>query len=348
MDINEKTVKNVITISLIVVLLFLTILVIKPIFISISFGILLAYVFYPVYKFSLKYFKNPTLTAFILCFVLLMIIIVPLLFFASSLLNQMIGVYLAVQKLNLAQILQQTIPSFLTSSEITNVLTTSLNGLVPKLLSYTLVKISDIVFNLPSILLNFFVIIFIFFFTLRDGQKTIEYLKSLSLFSKEVEEKFFNQFKDITYSVLYGQVFVGIIQGITAGIGYFVFGVSNVMILSLLTTIAAIFPILGAWAVWVPVDIYLFASGKTGLALGMLIYGTIFTSTIDNVIRPIIISRRTNINSGIIMAGMIGGFFVFGIMGFILGPLILAYFVLIIELYRKSKDQESVFIKESK
>jgi predicted PurR-regulated permease PerM len=169
-------------------------------------------------------------------------------------------------------------------------------------------------------------------------------MKSLSPFPPSVEKKFFDSSKSIANAVIYGQVIIGIIQGLVLGIGLFIFRVPNSLILTLLATLAGIFPIIGTAIVWVPVAIYLFLIGNTFSFFGVVIFG-IVSSSIDNLLRPIIVSRRANIDPLLILIGMIGGLFLFGILGFILGPLILAYLVIILELYR-NKNISNVLVQE--
>jgi len=345
--ITEKNFKDIATIILVAGLFILAILILKPVAFSVIFAILLGYIFYPVYKFLLKRLKSENFTAFLICMLLLMIILILIIFILSSIVNQAINFYLDLQTLDLAKMMQESMPSFL-SSELGKIVGNSLNKNIPLVISYFLGKLSGFVLNLPVILLQVFVVMFVFFFSLRDGKKAMNYLRSLSPLSKEIENKFFRQFKDITNSVLLGQVVVGILQGVVAGIGYFIFGVPYALFLTLLTMLVGIIPLIGPWLVWVPVDVYLLTSGKTGAGLGLLIYGLIIISWLDTIIRPLIVSRRTEINSAIVIIGMIGGLFVFGILGLILGPLILGYVLLVLEIYRKKKSGESLFLKEVK
>ncbi|GAG19280.1 unnamed protein product, partial [marine sediment metagenome] len=138
------------------------------------------------------------------------------------------------------------------------------------------------------------------------------------------------------------------IQGIIAGIGYFIFGVPNALLLTILTIFVGIIPLIGPWLVWVPIDIYLFASGHSGAGFGLLIYGLVVISWLDTIIRPLIVSRKSQINPAIVIIGMIGGLFVFGILGLLAGPLILAYVLLVIELYRKKTFNKNIIFKEIK
>jgi predicted PurR-regulated permease PerM len=203
------------------------------------------------------------------------------------------------------------------------------------------------VLNIPLALIHLAVVMFVFFFALRDGREAVEYLRSLSPLKVEMNQRIFEKFKDITNSVLIGQILIGIIQGLIAGIGYFILGVPNALLLTLLTIIAGIIPIIGPPIVWIPVDIYLFLSGRPIAAIFLLIYGTLIVGWIDNLLRPLFVSIKTKLNTGIVTIGMIGGLLSFGIAGLILGPLILAYVLIVFEIYQKKNIQDSVvFIKE--
>ena len=344
---DKSIFKNTISVVLILGLFILAGIIIKPLIIAIISGVLLGYIFYPVYRMILRKLKRETISALLVCLGLLIIIIGATSLVLSSLVNQSISLFLALQSIDLSTVLTQALPSFL-SSEIAQTFGSSLNTFMSNIITQLLSRFGDIILNLPIILLQLFVSIFIFFFTLKDGKKAIEYMQSLDLLEKEIQEKFFRQFKAITYSVLMGQIVVGIIQGLIAGLGYFIFGVPNPIILTLLTMLAGVIPLIGPWLVWVPVVIYLFASGNSGAAFGLLIYGLIVISWLDAIIRPLIVAKRTQINSAIVIIGMIGGLYVFGILGLIIGPLVLAYVLLVIELYRKkSFKNKNIIFKEN-
>lgn len=344
--ITKENTKTVITVVLITALFALAIVIIKPIAISILFGILFAYIFYPLYKWIKSKIKNETLSALIVCVGILIILGILLILLIGSLLSQVINFYSSLEKLDLIEIINQVFPNFLSSSELSRTIASSLNTFISDFLADALSNIGDIILDIPIILLQLFVVIFIFFYALRDGEKAIDYLKSLSPLQKETQEKFFKQFKDITYSVLIGEIAVGVIQGMISGIGYFVFGVPNTLLLTLLTIVVSILPLIGPWLIWVPVNIYLFTSGRTEAGIGLLIYGLLIISWLDTVIRSMIVSRRAEINSAIVIIGMLGGVFVFGILGFIIGPLVLGYVLLVIELYRKKTLDETIIFKK--
>ena len=138
----------------------------------------------------------------------------------------------------------------------------------------------------------------------------------------------------MTSSIIFGYILIGIIQGIATGIGLLIFGVPHALLLTVFAIFASIIPIVGPWLVWVPAAIYLFSIGNTTAAILFILYSAIIVSSTDNFLRPYIIARKTGVSSVIVLVGMIGGLFVFGILGIILGPLILSYLVLFLEAYK--------------
>tara|TARA_Y100000310_G_scaffold270147_1_gene283797 strand:- start:14 stop:1045 length:1032 start_codon:yes stop_codon:yes gene_type:complete len=341
---SEKNFKTIVTIGIIAILVILTFLIIRPIILPIIFGILLAYIFSPAYRWLRTKTKRENLSAFFICLGVLIMVLGPIIIIFGALFDQAIEIYFNLQSLDLSEIARGIFPD----SEFSATFAGSLNGFISERFADAIQGFSNFIVNLPINLLKLFLILFVFFFTLRDGEKAILYLKSLSPFKKETESQFFKHFKDVTFSVLIGQIIIGIAQGIIAGIGYFIFGVPNALFLTLLTMIVGVIPLIGPWLVWVPIDIYLFASGNTGAGLGLLIYGLLVINWLDAIIRPLIVSRRTKMNSAIVIIGMIGGLISFGILGLIIGPLILAYILLIIDMYRKSKVSEDIFFKKER
>jgi len=345
--IDEKSFNKIAIVVVLAVLVTLSFFILRPILISTVFALVLSFIFYPLYKKFLLWTKNKNLSALIICVILLAIIIIPLLFFIPLLVKQTFEVYSYMQSPTFLQSLQNTINEFFPSQELSKDFIIAINNFTSKLASSFLSGFTEILLNSPIILLHLVLILFVFFFGLRDGEKLVAYIQSLSPLSEESEKKVFKQFKDITHSVIFGQIVVGIVQGLVTGIALFIFRVPNVLVLTLLATLVGILPIIGPWLVWVPVDIYLFAVGRTTAGIGMLICGLVVISWLDNIIRPIIVSKRTKINSAGVLVSMLGGLFVFGVFGLILGPLIISYLILILESYR-TKKTGSILIQKGK
>jgi predicted PurR-regulated permease PerM len=328
------------------ILFILSFILLKPILYSILGGLFLAFLLYPLYKRFLKIFPNKDLSASLICALVIIVIGVIMWLITPILVLQSIEIYQASQKLDFVTPIKAIFPSMFSSDALASEIGSVIYTFVTKLTNSIMNMFSNLIMNFPTLLLQLLVVLFTFFFVLRDGDKMIPYLESILPFSKEIEKKLFKSTKDITFSVVYGQVVLGILQGVLVGIGFFIFGVNNALFLMLIASLAGIFPIIGTSIVWVPVLIYLLSTGEVFSASGILFFG-IISMIIENAIKPIFVSRKTNVHSGIILLGMVGGLLVFGILGVIIGPLILSYLLILLEIYR-DKRTPGMFISEQK
>ena len=196
------------------------------------------------------------------------------------------------------------------------------------------------VVNLPNIVIQVFVFAFTFFFAIKDSDKLAQYFSDLSPFSKATERRFMREFRGITNSVIIGQVFIGIVQGVALGLCLWILGFENVLSWTIITSIVSIIPIIGAWLVWIPMAVYLVIIGEPTNAVILALYSGIFVSNIDNILRPYILSKSSRLPVVASLIGTIGGLYFLGIVGLVLGPLILAYALIIIEFYKEGRLDE--------
>jgi predicted PurR-regulated permease PerM len=325
------------------ILLVLAFFLLKPILFAIIVGFILAFIFSPVYDYLHKLIKSKNLSVIIICVCLLIIILLPLWFFTPIILNESVKIYHASQQLDLATPLKAIFPSLFASQEFSQEVGVITQTFITKLTNSLVNYLSNFLLDFPTTILQIFVTFFTFFYALRDKDKIISYINGILPFSKETQKKLFDSTRDITFSVIYGNIVVGILQGTILGIGFFTFGVSNALILFLLGIIVGIIPA-GATILGVCVIIFLLIGGHSYAAFGILLF-VLISSLSDHILRPLLVSRRTRLHNGLVLVGMIGGFLLFGILGFILGPLILAYLIIIIEVYR-NKPIPSILIQE--
>jgi predicted PurR-regulated permease PerM len=281
-----------------------------------------------------------------MCLLLLVVIILPIWYLAPIAIDQSIKFYLSSQQMDLITPFKTIFPSLFQTETFSAEIGSAIQSFITKSTNSLMNSFSNFILNFPRIFLQLLVVFFTFFFVLKDNDKMVSYIKSLLPFSKDMINKLFHSSRSITLSILYGQVVVGIIQGTITGIGFFLFDVPNALLLTVLAAIAGIFPIIGTAIVWIPVAIYFFLAGNTFSAFGIIIFGLIST-VLENFIKPVFVSKRTKVNTSIILIGMIGGLFMFGILGIILGPLILAYLLIVLELFR-DKRIPGVFIEPEK
>jgi predicted PurR-regulated permease PerM len=229
------------------------------------------------------------------------------------------------------------------SSQFIVQLTTAFDTFISKTTSAILNNLVNVFLSLPKFLLNIFIVGFVCFFTLKDYDSLKGFMSEISPFGKSHENVVIKQFKRITDSVIYGQVVVGILQGVLAGVALILLNVPNSIVLTVVAIILSIVPFVGPAFVWIPTAIYLFYIGKSTTLLAIfVIYNLLIVSNIDNLVRAYIVSKKSEISSAIILVGMIGGLFMFGLLGLILGPLILAYFLVLLKSY-KDNDLHNIF-----
>jgi len=332
---ENNTFKKLSAIVSLAVLGVLTALIVWPIAAALITGLLLAYIFFPVYKKILKKTKRRTLSAFILMFCILILLFIPFRYILPLIVRETFNIYLYLQDINFLEIFNQLLPNV--RSDLLREFAIALNRQTTEFAGRIFSGVSNIVLNLPSFFLKVAVTFFVFFFAMRDYDKLSEYIKTLSPFSHKTEEEVAQKFRDVTSTVIYGFFAVGMMQGLLTGLGLFIFGLPNPVILTLVAIVVAIIPIIGAWLVWFPASIYLVLSGNILLGIGLALYGLIVVTWIDQLLRPYIVARKIKISTAIVLIGMIGGFLTFGILGFILGPLIISYLVLLLDAYRKGK-----------
>jgi predicted PurR-regulated permease PerM len=340
MEITEKDIKRFLALLLVAVLTVLTFLVIKPVLVSIIGGLILAFVFFPIYKKIAKYVKYESLAAALVSIIVLIIILLPIWFLTPILMQQIFDIFKYSQELDIAGILSSILPA--TPSEVISQLEIPINNALGKVTSAILNSLVDFILNFAVITLHLILVAFVFFFALKDESKLRSFVSDLSPLNKNQEKAMIKQFKDITSSVINGQIIAGLVQGILAGIAFILFGVPNALILTILSVIVGIIPILGLSIVYIPVTIFLFLTGNPFIALLYLTYNVLIVSTVDNLLRAHLVSRKTQLSQVVVLIGMIGGLFLFGVLGLILGPLILAYFITFLRAY-KDKTLSSLF-----
>jgi predicted PurR-regulated permease PerM len=341
----KEDIQKIITAVLLVALLILSFLILRPILLSIILGALLAFIFSPLYNFLQKRIKFKNLSSLIICLLIIIIMVIPFWFLTPPLFNQAVHIYVGIQQTDFTTLISNILPKGVSESFSIQI-AGALDSFISKTANELINNLANFVLEIPGILLHLVVVFFTLFFSLRDKEKIFDYFKSLIPLPENMGKNLIKSTKGITSSILYGQILVGMIQGIFVGIGIFLFKIPNALVLTLLALLFGVLPIVGTAVVWVPLAIYLFATGNVWAAIGIIFFGLLSASA-DNILRPLIVSKRANISPSIILVGMIGGIFFFGILGLILGPLILSYLLIILEVYRK-KSAPGLIIEPEK
>jgi predicted PurR-regulated permease PerM len=172
------------------------------------------------------------------------------------------------------------------------------------------------------------------FFLLRDGGRLKDELLPISPFSEAQEHQIFDHLERTIKGALQAVVVVPVVQGILAGIGFMMFGVPSPFVWGTAVILAATVPLVGSPLGWLPACVYLFLQGRTGPALGLLVFGVVIVSGSDNVIKPLLLRGTARIHPLLGFLSIIGGVLAFGVFGFLIGPVVLSLVLSAIRIYR--------------
>ncbi len=172
------------------------------------------------------------------------------------------------------------------------------------------------------------------FFLLRDGALLRSELRPISPFSEVQERQIFDHLGKTVKGALQSMIVVPLAQGLVAGLGFVLFGVPSPLVWGAAVILAAMVPILGSPLGWVPACVYLFLTAETWQWVGMLIYGVVVISGIDNVIKPMLLRGSAQIHPLLGFLSILGGVLVYGVAGFLVGPVILSLVLSAIRIYR--------------
>lgn len=191
-----------------------------------------------------------------------------------------------------------------------------------------------------NLMLSIAVMYFLLYFVLVDHRQFEAGLLRFSPFKQENALRFGRELRNITYSNVLGQGLISVIQGMLVTLGYWYFEFDDPIFWGVISAILSFIPVVGAPIIFVPASILTIVQGDTFNGVGMLLFGLIIISNIDNVLRLIIAKRVGDIHPIITVVGVIIGIPLFGLMGLVYGPLLLSYFLITVRIYETNKIAE--------
>jgi predicted PurR-regulated permease PerM len=189
-------------------------------------------------------------------------------------------------------------------------------------------------------IITFFVLFFIF----RDGPSIADKIASILPLSDDQTQRLFASVRDAIVANFYGILAVAIVQGVLNGIALTVLRGPAPLMLGVLTGFASLVPLVGTALVWVPTSIYLMATGPIWKGIALILWGTVFVGSADNIVRPLVVQGRIQMHPLILMFAILGGLDVFGFLGIFIGPMALSVIVALGELLRDELRRQRVEI----
>ena len=226
-----------------------------------------------------------------------------------------------------------SLPFYDTIQQYNQIILEKAGQLVSGLSSILVNSLSAFTLSTVNFVFLFFLFLYIMFFFLRQGHVVLEKILFYLPLKDEDERLVLERFTSVTRATIKGTLIIGVLQGGLAGLAFWIVGIDSSIFWGTLMVVLSIIPVIGSSLIWMPAVIILAASGAFIKAIGLAIFCGLLVGSLDNVLRPILVGKDTKMHELFILFGTIGGISMFGIIGFIIGPIIAALFVTVWEIY---------------
>ncbi len=318
-----------------------------PFYGAILWGTVLAIVFAPLYR-RLCRSMRPNLAALATVVIIVLIVILPSTLITASLVQEASGVYEMFKsgELNLARNLQHVLdalPSWAVGvldrfglTDLAGVqegLSAGL-GRASQFIAAQALNIGQATFEL---VVRMFVMLYLLFFLLRDGDELFRIIKDAVPLRAEQQRAIFSKFATVIRATVKGTIVVAILQGALGGLMFWFLGIRAALLWAALMALLSLLPAVGAALVWFPVALYLLVTGAVWQGLVLIAYGVLVIGLVDNLLRPVLVGTDIKLPDYVVLISTLGGIEIFGMNGIVLGPLIAAMFVVVWDILSASR-----------
>jgi predicted PurR-regulated permease PerM len=324
--------------------------ILLPFYGAIMWGAIIALLFTPVHQWLLpRVGQRTNVAALVTLLMVLVVAVLPLAMLAVALVREAAGVAQKLEngELNPAQYFHQVFDA------LPNWVTTILDrfGLVSfdtvqRRLTAALAQGTQFIAtqtftigqNTFEFVASVFITLYLAFFLIRDGNAVVHALWQAVPLALRHKEALLQKFVTVIRATVKGSLLVAAIQGALGGLGFWYLGVGGAVLWAVLMAFLSLLPAIGAGLVWVPLAAYFLLAGELGKCLALSAYGVLVIGLVDNLLRPILVGKDTRMPDYIVMITTLGGMAVFGINGFVLGPVIAAMFIAIWHIHIKTQE----------
>lgn len=294
------------------------------------FGALILYtLFLPLFKRLTSRGINDKLAAAIVIILSIVIILVPISILStlaigevSSIIRQTARTEVIIERFNAITGLELEISSLI-------------NSAIREITGFLKRQIPNIISSVSQITISLVIVYFVMYYLLLNSKKSVNAAISVLPFNRKNSTRLVSEFQAVTKSTIIGMGIIAIVQGLLVTAAFLLFKINGAVFWGFISAILSFLPVVGAPLVWVPAAVIELLLGNYLSGIGLLAFGAIVISNVDNVLRPIISKRMANLHPIITLLGVFIGIPVFGIIGLIVGPLLLSYFFLMIRMFKE-------------
>ncbi|MGD1985554.1 MAG: AI-2E family transporter [Desulfobacterales bacterium] len=339
---NKKAINQWVLLLLVLFISALFLSMIRQFLMAIFLAGIFAALSYPLYhRFDRWFGGRRALASFGTIFLIVFVIIIPLGALLGIVTGQAIKVGETVkpwveQQLSEPDAISNTLKSLPFYDHIEpyrNWILTKAGQLVGHISSFLIDRLRAVTVGTVNFLFMLFIMLYTMFFFLMDGDKLINKILYYLPLEDQDERRMLDKFTSVTRATLKGTAVIGILQGTLAGAAFAVVGIDSAVFWGTVMAVLSFIPGIGTALVWGPAVIILAATGHLAKAIGLGLFCAAVVGSIDNLLRPILVGRDTQMHELMILFGTLGGIIMFGVVGIIIGPIIAALFVTIWDIY---------------
>jgi predicted PurR-regulated permease PerM len=328
-----------------VIAFYLCWLMLRPFVGVIAWAAVLVIVFYPVHKRIHKRTGKAALSALLSCVLVILVILIPVVLITIAVVNEVSG---AMQNL-------QAAVNYVLSPD-SRVIGPVLNWLgkyvdVDKFRSdeYLFAQLRNVsgaiagqtlgfIGGLISFVVQMFFVVFTMYYFFKDGDRMLTAIRDLLPLESDQANAVLTRTREVIDASVYGVITIAVIQGSLGGLAFWVLGLPSAIIWGVVMAFLSMIPMLGSFIVWVPAVIFLAVTGHWGKAIALALWGTLVIGSVDNFLRPMLVGSRTRLHELLIFFAVLGGLNVFGVLGVVLGPVVLALALALMDVIRTAQE----------
>jgi predicted PurR-regulated permease PerM len=318
---------------------------------AVFWGTVIAIVFMPVHARLLRRWqRRPTLAALATLSLIVLMVLLPLTLLTGMLVKEGAALYQRVQsgETNFVRYFEQVVavlPAWLHDlldhfglvdiKELQARITDAI-GRGSQLIATQVYSVGQ---NALDLVVSFFVMLYLAFFLLRDGTVLGRRIRAALPLAPAHRQHLAAKFITVIRATVKGNILVAAAQGALGGIAFWFFGIKGALLWAVLMGFLSLLPAIGAGLIWLPVAIYFLVTGAIWQGVTLIAYGVLVIGLVDNVLRPILVGKDTQMPDYLVLISTIGGMAVFGINGFVIGPVIAAMFMAVWDLFATAREE---------
>lgn len=343
--IARKRITLIFLLSVTALTLYLSYIIFRPFLYPLFSAVVIAIVFFPFHVRMCRLVRNPSIAALLTTILVTLIIVVPAIFIGVAITQEISDMYNLLDQRSdesgglspyLMQVLDRPlrwIGQYVDLSRFN--LSSWLLARLQQFSSFLLTELGVVVGGVTSFIVNTVITLFTLFFLFREGRSIRRRAAAVLPLNPQQVEELFNGIGNTIIATVYGGIVVAAAQGALTGIALWICGIGSPVLWGLVAAAFSLVPLVGSAVVWAPASIYLIATGSYGYAIFLAIWGAGVVGTVDNFLRPMLISGRVKLHTLLIFFSVFGGVQVFGFLGLFVGPVILAITITLLGLLRQ-------------